>query len=136
MTRRRNAGFTLIELLVVIGTIAILAAMLLPALSRAKSQAQSINCLSNEKQLQLAWQMYSDNFEDHMPPNMYMFNGAIGYSASLPGSWVTGCSPVDLNTTNIENGVIYQNVKSGFIFVRVIFRLWETPPPGGREAMP
>jgi len=67
--RPRFLAFTLIELLVVIAIIAILAALLLPALAKAKEKAQGTQCLSNLKQLTLAWLMYPDDYNGWLPPN-------------------------------------------------------------------
>jgi prepilin-type N-terminal cleavage/methylation domain-containing protein/prepilin-type processing-associated H-X9-DG protein len=104
-------AFTLVELLIVIVVIAILAGLLLPTLSKAKTQAAMIGCLNSLKQLQVAAHLYALDHEDSLLPNNFVYDIRTqapmvpGFDAS--SSWCPGLATVDASPTNIERGALF-----------------------------
>jgi len=109
-SRPSRTGFTLIELLVVIAIIGILAALLLPALSKAKQRAYTIACLNNLKQLELCFHLYLSDNTDFMPPNNFVYD--INTLKAIPGnegpSWCTNVAPYEATPEGITGGLLFQ----------------------------
>ncbi|MDD5140797.1 MAG: prepilin-type N-terminal cleavage/methylation domain-containing protein [Verrucomicrobiales bacterium] len=104
------SAFTLIELLVVIAIIAILAAMLLPALSKARFKAYGIQCMNNHRQLAIAWKMYVDDSSDFLPYASHWPYASADLAKENKYAWVTG--QVDFNPNNPSNWDVNQDIKN------------------------
>jgi prepilin-type N-terminal cleavage/methylation domain-containing protein len=110
----RWRAFTLLELLVTIGIIAVLAALLFPALSQAKATAARINCINNQKQLGYGWEIYAGDFNGNMPLNNCELSGTA--ARSTLDSWVTGNALVDTDPATITKGSIFRYVKNAAVY--------------------
>jgi prepilin-type N-terminal cleavage/methylation domain-containing protein/prepilin-type processing-associated H-X9-DG protein len=117
----RAAGFTLIELLVVIAIIAVLAALLLPALNGAKSRAYTVACLNHQRQLMICWQAYAGDHQDSLTPNDFVYFVNIG--TAVPPSlgadgqtWCRSLAPLDPEPINGSTSVLWPYNQSADIY--------------------
>jgi prepilin-type N-terminal cleavage/methylation domain-containing protein/prepilin-type processing-associated H-X9-DG protein len=109
-------AFTLIELLVVIAVISILAALLLPALARAKEEGRRANCISNLRQLTLCWEMYADDNQGILAPNNWIDYVGMGGGFNVSISWCNGDARTDTTTSSLQTGLLYPYNRSPGIY--------------------
>ena len=112
--RLSPGGFTLVELLVVIAIIGILAALMLPTLSKAKARATTVICRNNLRQLEICWHLYIADNQDVMPPNNFVYTVTVG-STNAPTAaksedqmtWCSGLAPLDTNDVSAATSLLF-----------------------------
>ena len=112
-------GFTLVELLVVIAIIGLLAALLMPVLSKARDKARSTQCLNNLKQLEICSHLYAGDNNDFLPPNDSVVTPdgtPDGVRVADGVSWCPDHPQTDASTANLERGVLFQYNRSVAIY--------------------
>lgn len=109
-----RSAFTLVELLVVIFIIGVLASLLSTAFSNTRASSLRVSCMSNMRQLQMAWRLYVDDNDDWLPLNRSIDSPLEQYFGrrNSPNSWVAGRPAEDLTTANLMRGTLYPYTKS------------------------
>jgi len=129
-----RAGFTLLELLTVMAIIAVLAGILLPALSQARERARAISCLNNTRQLLVEWQLYAGDNTDRLPYNV----GMNGSSFRTDLNWVNDVMTWDLSPDNTNLATITQASLGPLVGGNTARRIRRSVPfrwrPAGRRA--
>jgi prepilin-type N-terminal cleavage/methylation domain-containing protein/prepilin-type processing-associated H-X9-DG protein len=117
----RRAGFTLMELMAVIAIILVVTALLSAALNQTRSRTMRISCLDNMRQLQFAWKMYAEDYNDHVALNKTApLNTTVGVAAAglknSTNSWVAGNPLEDRSWENLARGTLFPYVKHPEIY--------------------
>jgi prepilin-type N-terminal cleavage/methylation domain-containing protein/prepilin-type processing-associated H-X9-DG protein len=118
----REAGFTLIELLVVIAIIAILASLLLPAISKAKARAEGVLCMNNARQLGQAWLLYADDHNGRLVYNLGGFGSKRAVAPKTDLNWVNNILTWELDSDNTNLSTITEAGLASYAVNPAIYR--------------